>query len=107
MYRNALSEYLQTFPSYLGGDCACSRCEKLGNPHMQLPEFNEQFTANRALDANTENTERFSPNYKFPDVNEGCEWVLRSAVVGILMVWVLIALIAGLVDPESRPTLPH
>ncbi|KAI3772371.1 hypothetical protein L6452_03556 [Arctium lappa] len=107
MYRNALSEYLQTFPSYLGGECACARCAKLSNPHMQLPEFNEEFTANRELDADTENTERFSPNYQFPDVNEGCEWVLRSAVVGILMVWVLIALIAGLVDPESRPTLPH
>ncbi|XP_024966836.1 uncharacterized protein LOC112506792 isoform X3 [Cynara cardunculus var. scolymus] len=107
MYKDSLSEYLQTFPSYLGGECACSRCAKLSNPHMQLPEFNQEFSSNRELDADIDNTERFSPNYQFPDVNEGCEKVLRSAVVGILMVWVLIALIAGLVDPESRPTLPH
>lgn len=43
--------------------------------------------------------------YEFGDVNEGCERVLRSAVVGILMVWALIALIAGILDPETRPGL--
>ncbi|KAI3694592.1 hypothetical protein L1987_77559 [Smallanthus sonchifolius] len=106
MYKNTLSEYLQTFPSYLGGECACSRCSKHCNSHMQLPQFDE-FTSNRQLNADGEGFQRFGPNYESSDVNEGCEWVLRFAVVGILMVWVLIALIAGIIDPESRPSLPQ
>lgn len=108
MYKTALSEYLQTFPSYLGGECACSRCINLSNSHTHLPQFDE-FTSNRVLNTDTESTEgfqRFAPNYQFPDVNEGCDRVLRSAIVGILMIWVLIALIAGIIDPESRPSLP-
>lgn len=108
VYKNALSEYLQTFPSYLGGECACSRCVKLSNSHMQLPQFNE-FSSNRELNVDTENTEgfQFGQNYQLPDVNEGCEKVLRTAVIGVLMMWALIALIAGIIDPESRPSLPH
>ncbi|XP_076907697.1 phosphatidylinositol/phosphatidylcholine transfer protein SFH9-like [Bidens hawaiensis] len=104
MYKNTLSEYLQTFPSYLGGECGCSRCSKLSNAHMQLPQFDE-FTSNRQLNADGVGFERFNPDHEFGDVNEGCERVLRAAVIGILMVWVLIALIAGIVDPESRPSL--
>lgn len=77
---------------------------------MQLPQFDES-TSNRELNADTESTtdgfQIFSPNYEFPDVNEGCDRVLRSAVIGILMVWALTALIAGIIDPESRPSLPH
>lgn len=110
MYKNDLSEYLQTFPSYLGGECECFRCVKLSSSHMQLPQFDES-TSNRELNADNESTadgfQIFGPSYEFPDVNEGCDRVLRSAVIGILMVWALIALIAGIIDPESRPSLPH
>nr|GEW02713.1 CRAL-TRIO domain-containing protein [Tanacetum cinerariifolium] len=109
MYQNDLLEYLQTFPSYLGGECACSRCSRLSNSHTQIPHMNE-FISNRELSADTESTEgyqTFGSNFEFPDVNEGCDRVLRSAVIGILMFWALIALISGIMDPESRPTLPY
>ncbi|KAK9075812.1 hypothetical protein SSX86_004141 [Deinandra increscens subsp. villosa] len=106
MYKNTLSEYLQTFPSYLGGECACSRCSKLSNTYMQLPQFDET-TSSRQLNADGEGFQRFGPNYELRDANEGCERVLRSAVVGILIVWVLIAFIAGITDPETRPSLPY
>ncbi|KAK1408449.1 hypothetical protein QVD17_40230 [Tagetes erecta] len=105
MYKNTLLEYLQTFPSYLGGECACSRCSKLSRSHMQLPQFDDH-TSNRQLNADDEGLQRLAPNYESDYANEGCERVLRSAVVGILMLWVLIALIAGIIDPESRPSLP-
>ncbi|KAL8208581.1 hypothetical protein R6Q57_007993 [Mikania cordata] len=106
MYKTTLSEYLQTFPAYLGGDCACSRCSKLSNSHMQLPQFDEH-TSNRQLNADDEGFQSFGPNYESHDVNEVCEQVLRSAVIGLLMIWALIAFIAGITDPESRPSLPH
>lgn len=37
------------------------------------------------------------------DMDANCDQVFRTAVIGILMVWALIALIAGLTDPASRP----
>ncbi|XP_023761021.1 uncharacterized protein LOC111909437 isoform X1 [Lactuca sativa] len=102
MYKNALEEYLRTFPSYLGGECGCCRCVKVGNSHLEINEFNEE-----GLNVERVRSEGGFENnyYEFGDVNEGCERVLRSAVVGILMVWALIALIAGILDPETRPGL--
>lgn len=38
--------------------------------------------------------------------NYNCDRVLRKAVVGILLFWVIVVLIAGVFDPESRPILP-
>lgn len=35
--------------------------------------------------------------------NYTCDQVLRKAVVGVLLFWVFVALIAGVYDPESRP----
>ena len=35
-----------------------------------------------------------------------CDQALRAAVVGIIMLWIVIAFLAGLYDPESRPALP-
>lgn len=95
MYKNALAEYLETFPSYLGGECGCCRCVNVSNSRLQIHEFNRELKVDSG-----EGFERFG------DVNEGCERVLRSGVIGILMVWVLIALVAGLLDPETRPSLP-
>jgi hypothetical protein len=39
------------------------------------------------------------------DVHVSDNWnhLLRTLVIGILMVWIVIALIAGIYDPESRP----
>lgn len=36
-------------------------------------------------------------------VNDDWNHLFRTAVIGILMVWIFIALIAGIYDPESRP----
>lgn len=38
--------------------------------------------------------------------NYNYDQVLRKAVVGILLFWVIVVLIAGVFDPESRPILP-
>lgn len=98
MYKNALGEYLQMLPLYLGGECGCCRCVKVGNLGLEISGFKE------GLNVDSERSE--GGFERIGDVNEGCERVLRSAVVGILMVWVLIALIGGLLDPETRPGLP-
>lgn len=40
-------------------------------------------------------------------LNGNYDQVLRTAMISILMLWAFIAVIAGLWDPESRPSLPH
>lgn len=39
------------------------------------------------------------------NLNGNCDQVLRTAIISILMLWVFIAVVAGLFDPESRPFL--
>ena len=39
-------------------------------------------------------------------LNSNFDQVLRTAIISILMVWVFIAVIAGLYDTESRPFPP-
>ncbi|CAN1808636.1 hypothetical protein LINPERHAP1_LOCUS25433 [Linum perenne] len=36
-------------------------------------------------------------------VNDEWDRLLRTAVIGILMAWALVALVYGLYDPESSP----
>ena len=37
------------------------------------------------------------------DLHGNCDQVVRTAMITVLMLWVFIALIAGIHDPESRP----
>ncbi|XP_038721372.1 uncharacterized protein LOC120013580 isoform X2 [Tripterygium wilfordii] len=105
MYHRVLSGYLPTLPSYLGGDCICSICSDISLHSMQQPHTSKR---NRIeSDAYLSDDEDlhsphliYEPN--IPSVSN-CDCVFRTAVIGILMVWVFIALIAGLNDPESRP----
>lgn len=39
-------------------------------------------------------------------MNGNCDQALRVSVIGLLIFWVLIAFLAGMYDPESRPALP-
>ncbi|KZV25530.1 hypothetical protein F511_27515 [Dorcoceras hygrometricum] len=107
-YRKVLSDSFQTLPSYLGGQCSCTRCAKL-----------EKGSTSRSLDSHTgtseavaeiTNVEDFSfvePNDQYDTlVDNSCSQTLRSAVIGILILWVLIAFIEGIYDPSSRPYLP-
>ncbi|GMY10807.1 phosphatidylinositol/phosphatidylcholine transfer protein sfh2 [Fagus crenata] len=107
MYNKVLSEYLQTPPSYLGGKCTCAKCSTISI------RFRQQHHSNRM--------NKFEPNllsdgegpaapYPADDIdiglNSNFDQVLRTAIISILMVWVFIAVIAGLYDTESRPFPP-
>ncbi|KAK4376018.1 hypothetical protein RND71_006695 [Anisodus tanguticus] len=108
LYQKVLSECLQTLPSYLGGQCTCSRCAsfdmtKMHNTHMK----NHQETAitenfNNPLDLTSLNS---GEQTEIPS-NYTCDQALRKAVLCVLLFWVFVALIAGVYDPESRPILP-
>lgn len=40
------------------------------------------------------------------DMNVNCDQVLRTAMISIIMFWVLVAVIAGLYDPVDRLFVP-
>ncbi|XP_022730783.1 sec14 cytosolic factor-like isoform X2 [Durio zibethinus] len=104
MYRKVLLENLQTLPSYLGGDCRCSKCSNIGIHDVKHPRMDwiNKIQANEDA-SNSEDTA--TPNVICQDDIDhsvSCDQVLRTAIIGLLMLWVLIAFIAGLYDPESH-----
>ncbi|KAL2545529.1 SEC14 cytosolic factor family protein/phosphoglyceride transfer family protein [Forsythia ovata] len=109
MYLKALSECFQTLPSYLGGQCTCTRC---ANPRMESVQQSfdvEPDTTESAADIRTtEGLLSLPPSYPDDILVDGnnCMQVLRTAVIGILIFWVLITFLGGLYDPESRQILP-
>lgn len=102
MYRNALFEYLNSLPSYLGGECTCSKCEKLSNSSIQHPRFNE-ISHNTDLNTVRESIEDlrvFDPSYEMIGLNGRCHRVFISAFVGIVIVSALIFLISQIAIDE-------
>ncbi|KAK3014366.1 hypothetical protein RJ639_009140 [Escallonia herrerae] len=101
-YQKVLSEYLQVLPSSLGGICTCRRCANLSICNMQ-PCAGEP--NNRETNADINSGEDLPSPHLSHETNMHtigkCDHVLRAAVVGMLIFWVLIALIAGTYDPES------
>jgi hypothetical protein len=105
MYKKALSEYLETLPSYIGGKCTCTKCSTMSIGYMQQPPTNWM---NR-IDPSAVVTDGEDPRARHLvdeidiNLNGNCDQVLRTAIISILMLWVFIAVVAGLFDPGSRP----
>ncbi|CAN1808634.1 Phosphatidylinositol/phosphatidylcholine transfer protein SFH12 [Linum perenne] len=98
LYREALSEYLKEVPGYLGGSCTCQRC--LDDTRNHTGRSGNEMKNKRERDDRgllLMNSEVDSP------VNDEWDRLLRTAVIGILMAWALVALVYGLYDPESSP----
>ncbi|KAG0465177.1 hypothetical protein HPP92_019341 [Vanilla planifolia] len=93
--RKLLSDFLESVPAFLGGDCSCPKCRILSARRSQAsteeicrgePSGNTTSDASLAASNDFQATElTFSGS---------CEHVLRAAVVLILMLWVLIAFFA-------------
>ncbi|KAJ4834455.1 hypothetical protein Tsubulata_007908 [Turnera subulata] len=107
MYHRVLSEYLQTLPSYLGGDCICSICSNENFATTQhSPSTSEIISKTRPISFIQDREDLPSSHLTFEeDVQSNDNWdhLLRTAVIGLLMLWVFVALVAGFYDPASRP----
>ncbi|PHT46765.1 hypothetical protein CQW23_15923 [Capsicum baccatum] len=108
MYQKVLSEFLQTLPSYLGGQCTCSRCASFDMSKMHNTGVNDhpETAITEIINNPLDLTSLHSGEETEIPTNSNCDQVLRKAVISILLFWVLVAFIAGVYDPESRPTLP-
>ncbi|PHU15947.1 hypothetical protein BC332_17152 [Capsicum chinense] len=108
MYQKVLSEFLQTLPSYLGGQCRCSRCASFDMSKMHNTGVNDhpETAITEIINNPLDLTSLHSGEQTEIPTNYNCDQVLRKAVISILLFWVLVAFIAGVYDPESRPILP-
>ncbi|KAF8094924.1 hypothetical protein N665_0348s0007 [Sinapis alba] len=109
-FHQVLSEYLQKLPSYLGSDCNCKRCSNLSEQDSPQPQTHTRSKIGSSRETEQVDISRWSYNVQTPDLAyEGdpslnvCSQVLRTAIVFVLMLWLFGALLAGFVDPESRP----
>ncbi|KAJ6964243.1 hypothetical protein NC652_002505 [Populus alba x Populus x berolinensis] len=102
MYHRVLLECLKTLPLCLGGNCSCEICSDARI--MQQPQStNEINTASPFFSDGGEDLP--SPHLTTQadvHVNDNWNHLLRTLVIGILMVWVLVAILAGIYDPKSR-----
>ncbi|KAI3453853.1 hypothetical protein Pfo_010516 [Paulownia fortunei] len=106
-YQKVLSECFQTLPSYLGGLCTCTRCAKLAGSLHQILDSQTSTTESVSDIVNAADFPSAQPTYQYDMIMDGyCSQTLRAAVIGILIIWVLIAFIEGIYNPESRPVLP-
>ena len=99
-YRKTLAEFLQVVPAFLGGKCDCARCKK---PHSGSLIQSGEGSRNRSHIS----TGSGSPiaGMDFDEETElpspyNCENAIRAAIIGLLMVWIFIAFLAGMNDPQ-------
>ncbi|XP_059626635.1 uncharacterized protein LOC132269461 [Cornus florida] len=105
MYQKVVSEYLQTLPSYLGATCTCMKCSNLNNREMQQLQTQIEETNRTETDSDSNSGEDLPPPHStcLTDMllNGNYDQLLRTAMLGILILCVLIAFIAEVYDPES------
>lgn len=97
MYHNILTEYLQSVPSFLGGKCTCTKCHVHFIDSTQHREDTSKSELSPHLVEELEDTHMTD----LP-LNGNCDQILRTVIVGILVLWIFIALIAGMYDPDTQ-----
>jgi hypothetical protein len=104
MYQKVLAEYLQQLPSYLGGNCSCTKCSNIRNGGMDWPNTSKinKVLPNPSASDGENMVSAFYGRDSDSHVNGNCDEVLRTAVIIILMIWALVALIAGFYNPDGN-----
>jgi len=98
-YQRTLAEYLESVPTFLGGDCTCCHCRG-----PSVDSGRDILIPNRELLRGEYDGEEERGGYYENELSTDRSYnqILRVAVVGLLMVWIFIALLAGFYDPEKQ-----
>jgi len=96
-YKKTLAEFLQVVPAFLGGKCNCSRCKK---PYSgSLIQAGEGSRSNTSTGSGSPVAGMdFDEEVELPSPYT-CENAIRAAIIGLLMVWIFVAFLAGMNDP--------
>ncbi|XP_043697547.1 uncharacterized protein LOC122648393 [Telopea speciosissima] len=101
MYQKVLSEYLKTFPSFLGGKCKCAKCSTVGISDSPVDEVTDN---SESSGNSTRGEDPFfvgDPYETDLQYRGNCQEVVRTAIISMLMLFIFIALIGGMYVPES------
>lgn len=104
-YKKALTEFLQAVPAFLGGKCSCLRCEsprddsviQAGEGSKKQPRLVSVDDGSPVTDLDFDLDEEEIPS------PYSCENAIRAAIIGLLMVCIFVAFLAGMIDPASVP----
>lgn len=88
-----LSETLKSVPSFLGGDCTCSICQGPSPANKARTETSENIS--NVIISDKGLITASLGNLDIPYISSR-DHVLRTAVIGMLVFWVLVALLTGM-----------
>ncbi|CAI8616553.1 unnamed protein product [Vicia faba] len=97
MYKKVLYDNLPTIPSFLGGDCTCVTCSKMGKQNMVQPHEAETSSSRVVREDDISGNEDLPslclqhPTIELDD-HQSYEKFLRTVVISILVFWVVLAL---------------
>jgi hypothetical protein len=99
-----VSEFLQTVPAFLGGNCSCLQCRKiLGKLENKIEEMctSSQMRPDQELWLELDEAVGISLTEREPRAVSECNHVLRSVVIGLLMLCIVMVFLAGLNEHDS------
>ncbi|WVZ61074.1 hypothetical protein U9M48_011001 [Paspalum notatum var. saurae] len=103
-YKKTLAEFLQVVPAFLGGKCSCPQCEKPRDSSVaQAGEGSKSHPGLTSVDDRSPATDFDFDEAEIPSPYS-CENAIRAAIIGLLMLCILIAFLAGMNDPTSVPS---
>ncbi|KAI4986084.1 hypothetical protein ZWY2020_018714 [Hordeum vulgare] len=101
-YKKTLAEFLQIVPAFLGGKCNCSRCKKPRDSSLiQAGEGSRSRSLISAGSRSPVSDLDFDEELEELPSPYNCENAIRAAVIGLLMVWIFVAFLAGMNDPQQ------
>ncbi|KAJ1292958.1 hypothetical protein BS78_01G030900 [Paspalum vaginatum] len=104
-YKKTLAEFLQVVPAFLGGKCNCPQCEKPRDSSVaQTGESSKSQFRLISFDDRSPVTDFDFDEAEIPSPYS-CENAIRAAIIGLLMLCILIAFLAGMNDPTSVPSI--
>jgi hypothetical protein len=107
-YRERLSSSLggeERVPFYLGGKCKCSLCAELksqSKQDMSLVVHKAQSESEQLEDDDMAIEE--SAYGERLSIYRSYSFTLRVIIVGLLMLWIVVAMVAGFYEPQLTPT---
>lgn len=96
-YQEILSQWLLSVPSFLGGNCSCSKCVDGGA--MQDAEVESASMPPEAEHVDNHFLDVHLPTANY--ISENGDQSKRTLIIGLLTLWILILVILGMHHPEK------
>lgn len=120
-----LPNYLDSIPPFLGGNCSCSKCSNQSNAEVKSDEatrteltsdhvnrsetpdhlnISDEVTRTEPAPDQVKDSPEFN-HHNVSNTNGYSEELIKTIIIGILIVWIFIAVIVAMDYPERWPLL--